>query len=99
MSRSTGHTESKSHAPCRCEACDAARYRWLRAHVGSNRLPHITQYPPAHFDGRRFDSVQIHIHGLDAAIDAAAIMYPRTDEEQFEVPHEDSPHCRCKLCV
>lgn len=23
----------------------------------------------------------------------------RPDDEQFEVPHEDSPHCRCKLCV
>jgi len=53
---------------------DAQRYRWLRDHRGSNRLPHVTQYPPQDFDGDRYFVCQISKHGLDAAIDAAMQM-------------------------
>lgn len=53
---------------------DAQRYRWLRDHRGSNRLPYVTQYPPQDFDGDRYFVCQIAKHGLDAAVDAAMQM-------------------------
>lgn len=54
-------------------AMDAARYRWLRdvAPNLGNRVPHVSQYPPASFDGHEYDAMQVHRVGMDAAIDAA----------------------------
>jgi hypothetical protein len=55
---------------------DAARYRWLCKPCSSNRLPHVTQYPPAQFDGDKYFAVQMDKHGMDAAIDAAMRLAP-----------------------
>lgn len=59
---------------------DAARYRFLRDVAPSmgNRVPHITQYPPADFDGDKYLLMQIDKWGMDAAIEAA--MFPAAPE-------------------
>lgn len=55
------------------DARDAARYRWLRDHRGSNRLPHVTQYPYLK-EHDRIEYPQISKVGLDAAVDGAMQM-------------------------
>lgn len=61
---------------------DAERYRWLRDHQGSNRLPHLYQYPPAMHDRDTYDAVQMNKHGADAAIDAAMRLPSPTDAQR-----------------